>query len=379
MRYCTRCLIPETHETITFDSTGVCSICRGIEIKQSVDWDARKLELDKLVYNYKGSGGKYDAIVPISGGKDSVYTLLYLRQQYPDIQPLAVTFDHGYMRQQVQDNLRRTLHLLQTDHLSYKPSWGTTKTLMQESFARKGDFCWHCHAGVFAYPMWVAIEYQVPLVIWGEPSAEYTTYYGYNQMEEVDERRFNRVANMGINAEDMVGFLGGELTMTDLWPFAYPPLKALRELEYRSVCLGSYVPWNVRNQVAAIKRHLQWEGTDVEGVAPEYDYEKIECHLQGTRDYVRWLKRGYGRTAHLASIDIRNGVLTREQGERLVEENDGRRPETLDLFLKDMDMDEEEFRTTVAAHTVAPRRPEDWGETKNESGTGLSDIGTWGY
>ena len=47
---------------------------------------------------------------------------------------------------------------------------------MLESLKRKGDFCWHCHTGIFAYPMHVAVTYKGPLVIWGEPSAEYTSY-----------------------------------------------------------------------------------------------------------------------------------------------------------------------------------------------------------
>ena len=78
---------------------------------------------------------------------------------------------------------------------------------MLQSFLEKGDFCWHCHTGIFAYPMHIALKFKVPLIIWGEPSAEYTAYYSYDEPEEVDERRFNRFINIGINAEDMLGML----------------------------------------------------------------------------------------------------------------------------------------------------------------------------
>ena len=78
---------------------------------------------------------------------------------------------------------------------------------MLETFLRKGDFCWHCHSGIFAYPMQVAIKEKVPLVVWGEPQAEYTAYYSYedtlNQNEEVNEERFNKFVNLGISADDM--------------------------------------------------------------------------------------------------------------------------------------------------------------------------------
>ena len=47
---------------------------------------------------------------------------------------------------------------------------------MLESLIRRGDFCWHCHVGIAAYPVNVAIEKKVPLIFYGEPSAEYSAY-----------------------------------------------------------------------------------------------------------------------------------------------------------------------------------------------------------
>ena len=69
----------------------------------------------------------------------------------------------------------------------------------------------------------------------------------------------------------------------------------------------------MKKQVELIKRELGWQGDQVEGVPPEYDYEKIECFMQGVRDYIKYLKRGFGRTTHLVSIDIRNGRKTRDE------------------------------------------------------------------
>ena len=106
---------------------------------------------------------------------------------------------------------------------------------MLESFIRKGDFCWHCHTGIFSYPMQVAIKYNVPLIIWGEPQAEYTAYYSYEDTisgkEEVDEKRFNRFINLGISAQDMYVRLGGNVDKRDLMPFSYPPLNELKAIK----------------------------------------------------------------------------------------------------------------------------------------------------
>jgi len=382
MRHCTRCLMPETAETLTFDEAGVCSVCRQIEHKQSsIDWDARNGELDDILAGVRGRHD-YDCIVPFSGGKDSTFTLWYLVTQ-KKLKPLVVRFDHGFMRPRLLENNIRTFRLLGVDVITFQPNWQVVRKLMFESLRRRGDFCWHCHTGIFAYPMWVAIEKKVPLVIWGEPSAEYSSFYGYDEKEEVDERRFNTVVNLGINAEDMRGMLDNSIsdyvvTARDLKPFTYPPLHELRALKMRSICLGSYIPWDVKRQVAIIRRELGWQGDEVEGVPPEYDYEKIECFMQGVRDYIRYLKRGFGRTTHLASIDIRNGRLSREEGARLVVEYDGRRPAALDLFLDYLGISEERFLALIEPHVVAPHRMPSCEECmKNRVNRAPHDFAAW--
>jgi N-acetyl sugar amidotransferase len=355
--------MPETAETLDYDEQGVCSVCRQVEVKQTaIDWDARKLELDALVDGARGHGD-YDCIVPFSGGKDSTFTLWYLVKELK-LKPLVVRFDHGFMRPTLNENNLRTFRTLGVDVQTFTPNWQIVRKLMFEALRRRGDFCWHCHTGIFAYPMWVAIEKKVPLVIWGEPSSEYASFYSYEEAEEVDERRFNTVINLGINAEDMLGMLDQSVseypvTARDLKPYTYPPLTEMRALRVRSVCLGSYVPWDVKKQVAIIRDELGWKGDEVEGVPPQYDYEKIECFMQGVRDYIKFLKRGFGRTTHLVSIDIRNGRLTREAAEELVRQYDGKRPGSLDIFLKYLDLSEAEFMQLVAPHAVPPHEMPD--------------------
>lgn len=369
---CSRCMLPETHETIVFDAQGVCNVCRGQEYKQEkVDWAKRKQELHELIDKHRGKRD-YDCIVPFSGGKDSTFTLYNLVVEHR-LKPLVVQFDHGFMRPNLRANNERTFKKLGVDTLSFRPNWHVVRKLMLESLKRKGDFCWHCHTGIFSYPMQLAVKFDIPLLFWGEPSAEYTSYYSYEEPEEVDEKRFNRFVNLGINAEDMQGMVAG-LTARDVAPFRYPALKDLRRVGVRSVCLGSYIPWDVKKQVELIRSELGWEGDKVEGVPGEYPYEKIECFLQGVRDYLKFIKRGYGRTAHLASIDIRNGRLDRATAERLVAENDGKRPASLDLFLNYLDISEEEFNAIALTHVISPWTP---AMDKMPKGEPLPDAEKW--
>ena len=77
LKRCVRCLLPETHETISFDEKGVCNICRQQEYKkQSIDWDKAKLRLDRIVEDHRDKFD-YDCIMPFSGGKDSTWALYW--------------------------------------------------------------------------------------------------------------------------------------------------------------------------------------------------------------------------------------------------------------------------------------------------------------
>ncbi|WP_374324111.1 N-acetyl sugar amidotransferase [Azonexus sp.] len=362
MKKCTRCGLPETYETIEFDANGVCNICRQQQFKQgAIDWSARKTMLDDLIEQYRGKYD-YDCLVPFSGGKDSTFTLYHLIKEYK-LKPLVVQFNHGFMRPNLLANNERTFKKLGVDVISFTPNWKVVKRLMREALIRKGDFCWHCHTGIFAYPMHLAIKFNVPLVFWGEPSSEYTAYYDYRDdvVEEVDEARFNRFVNLGITAEDMKGMIEKDFDLDprDLTPYTYPALRDLKKLRYRSVCLGSFIPWDVKRQSRLIMDELGWQGDEVEGLPPHlYSYEKIECAMQGVRDYLKFAKRGYSRVTQMTALDIRNGRLTKEEADRLVAEWEGKKPPSLELFLEFLEMDENEFNEIVAKLAVPPHSPD---------------------
>jgi N-acetyl sugar amidotransferase len=373
LKRCTKCITPETHETIMFDDAGVCNVCSNIEFKDNnIDWAAKKLELDALVEQYRGKYD-YDCIIPFSGGKDSTWTLYYLMKEY-NLKPLVVRFDHGFLRSNLEENTKKALRELGADFHHFTPNWKVVQKLMLQSFLEKGDFCWHCHTGIFSYPMWVALRYNVPLIFWGEPSAEYTSYYSYDQPEEVDEKRFNRFVNLGISAEDMLVRFEGTLEPRDVKPFSYPPLKELKGIGYRSVCLGSYVQWDVKKQSEIIQNELGWKGDTVENVPEQYSYEKIECYMQGVSDYIKFIKRGYTRPTHLTSIDIRHNRMEREEALKLIKDYEGKRPPSLDIFLDFVGLTEDEFYDIAMGHMVSPYK---FDRENIEDGKKLHDFDEW--
>lgn len=362
LQKCSKCGLPETYETIEFNERGICNICTQHDFKiAEIDWSARKQLFNDLIEGHRGKH-EYDCIVPFSGGKDSTFTLYHLVEEY-SIKPLVVQFDHGFMRPNLLKNNERTFRKLGVDAISFKPNWKLVKRVMLESLIRKGDFCWHCHTGIFSYPMHIAIKFNTPLVIWGEPSSEYTAYYDYqdDEIENVDENRFNRFVNLGITAEDMRGMIEGDFDLDprDLTPYTYPDLRDLKRLQYQSVCLGSFIPWDTKTQSQLIMEELGWQGDEVEGMPlGKYSYEKIECAMQGVRDYIKFQKRGYGRVTQMTSIDIRNERMDKKEADALIEEFEGTKPPSLEVFLEYLDMTEEKFNEIVSKTVVPPHEPD---------------------
>lgn len=360
LRRCKRCLLPETYETIEFDAEGICNICRSTEHKQqAVDWDERKRLLDRLIEKYRGKGD-YDCIVPYSGGKDSTFQLYYLMKEY-GLKPLVVRFNQGFMRPTIQDNNQHILKKLGVDVLEFTPNWRIVKKLMLESFKRKTDFCWHCHTGIYSYPLQIAIKFKTPLLFWGEPLAEISAYYDYlnDEIEYEDERKFNMVRNLGISADDMWGMINtpeDPVDRRDLMPYTYPPLKELKAINYCSVCLGSFIPWDYTRNSEIIQRELGWKLDTLEGVPKEINGhgEKIECFMQGARDYIKFIKRGYSRVAQINAFHVRNGRMTSDEAARINAEYDGQRPHSLDIFLEYMGLDEKEFNEIVMRTAIPP-------------------------
>mgnify|MGYP001559839776 CR=1 FL=1 len=84
MKRCTRCCYPDTKPDLHFDEEGVCSACRAYERRPQIDWEARKADLAQLLDRHHG-----ECIVPSSGGKDSTYIAITLKELGADV--IAVT------------------------------------------------------------------------------------------------------------------------------------------------------------------------------------------------------------------------------------------------------------------------------------------------
>ncbi|MCJ7635643.1 hypothetical protein MUP77_25035 [Candidatus Bathyarchaeota archaeon] len=115
MRRCTKCILPETFPGIRFDEQGVCNYCRDYKKAEVKGEEALKQILSK----YRGKGEKYDCIVPISGGRDSAFTLHQIVKKY-GMRVLALTVDSGAIMPEGYRNIKRITEVLNVDHVWIK-------------------------------------------------------------------------------------------------------------------------------------------------------------------------------------------------------------------------------------------------------------------
>ncbi len=340
VRYCARCCFPETVEGIEFDEMGICRSCQSSEQKIHINWKEKEKELGEIIKHAKEkSGDNYDCVIPISGGKDSTFQLYVLTQIY-GMNPLAVTFNHNWLSKTGFYNLMNCLEEFDVDHIMYTPKRSTISRLAKKSIEEIGDSCWHCHAGIGAFPLHIAQKFRIPLLIWGESIADSSGKATYEDSKFKFDRDYFTKVSAKVRPEQMTCG-NSSLSMKELHMFEPPTADELEEAGVWGMHLGDYIFWDDERQTEFVKKHFGWREVEMEGTYKRY--KGVECIMQGVHDFMCYLKRGYARTTWQASLDVRNGLMTRQEAFELIKKHDKEVPEALDYFLEIADMEESEF------------------------------------
>jgi 3'-phosphoadenosine 5'-phosphosulfate sulfotransferase (PAPS reductase)/FAD synthetase len=175
---CKRCIMPAEYPGITFDSEGVCSHCNQHE-RNTANSKTKSSGKDKLL-ELIGSGkkaGKYDCVVPLSGGKDSVYVLYYSVKEL-GLRPIAVTYNSGFQTPIAMGNVQNACDALNVPCVIKKANKNIQDRLLRESLRISetiGSFvrtCINCSTLIKAIPIKVAKQRQIPFVLWGDSVRE---------------------------------------------------------------------------------------------------------------------------------------------------------------------------------------------------------------
>ena len=325
MKFCSKCLYPENHPLgITFDEHGVCSGCRVHEEKNILDWSGRREKLKKIFkQNSAKKSSRYDCIVPISGGRDSFFIMHLVKKVY-GLNPLVVMYNRHYNTRAGIYNIARLRTLFGCDIYTLTLDPGLIKRIMNATLVRAGSFHWHTLAGASVFPVQVAVNKNIPLIIWGaHQGIEQVGMYSHLDEVEMTRRYRKEHDLMGLEPEDLVG--SGELAERELMPFFYPSDNKINQIGVTGIYLGNYHRWDTKAQhEEMVKLYGQYQGS----LNRTFDsYNDIDdMHFTGMHDLLKVRKFGYGKIVDDASREIRYGRLSRTEGIKLVSEFENNPP-----------------------------------------------------
>ncbi|EPG75747.1 N-acetyl sugar amidotransferase [Leptospira fainei serovar Hurstbridge str. BUT 6] len=337
--------MPDTKPNLFLDEEGICNACRSYENRKVVNWDLRKEELMVLLNKYRSKdSSNWDCIVPVSGGKDSTFQVVRLLQL--GMNPLCVTASTCDLTEIGRKNIEN-IKQLGVDYLEFSPNPRVRAKLNYIGLTKVGDISWPEHVSIFTIPVRVAVQYNIPLIIWGENSQnEYGGPAADSDRNVLDRRWLEEFGGLlGLRVSDLVGIDG--IAQKDLIPYTYPTDDDLRKVGVTGLFLGYYLPWDgYSNSLLAQAHGFQTWYKVTEGSI--VNYENLDNYQTAIHEFFKFIKFGFGRASDHASLHIRRGRLTREDGIYLVSKHDGKFPSTyldrpLSEILKPLGMTVDEF------------------------------------
>jgi N-acetyl sugar amidotransferase len=323
LKYCKRCVMPHTKPDLSIDSDGVCSACRSYERRTRIDWEGRERELRATLEKYRNqNGSNWDCIVPVSGGKDSTYQVIRMLQF--GLNPLCVTATTCDLSDIGRKNIQN-IKRLGVDYVEMSPNPLVRVKLNRIGLTQVGDISWPEHVGIFTIPVRTAVQFNVPLIVWGENSQnEYGGPAAAADHNILNRRWLEEFGGLlGMRVSDMIGMAG--LRSRDLIPYGYPSDDELARIGVTGLFLGYYLPWDGYGNALLSQAHgFTTYHRTVEGSM--VNYENLDNHQTGIHDYFKFLKFGFGRATDLACIHLRRGRLSRRDALDIVTRLDGQFP-----------------------------------------------------
>lgn len=319
MRYCTKCVMPDTRPGITFNEAGVCSACQQIEKRKLIDWTARWKEFEQLCDRYRGMNGDgYDCAIAVSGGKDSHYQV-HLMKNVMNMNPILFSVEDNFpMTEAGIHNLKNISEEFGCNIISIKPDRKVQKKLMRYMFEKYGKPTWYIDRLIYTYPLLMALKFNTPLLVYGE-NVSYE-YGGADAKEtySAKEQLANGVASE-FSEEELIENAG--ITKEDLFLTRAPKQEELNKLE--PIYISYFTPWNSVANYEFAKKHgfhdltHEWDRTHhIE------NFDQVDSRAYLVHSWMKYPKFGHATATDYASRFVRYGMLSREEAVALVKERD---------------------------------------------------------
>lgn len=318
MKFCTKCIMPDTRPGITFNEKGVCIACQNNERKKMVDWDARMEEFKTLCDKYRRKEpGRYDCIIAVSGGKDSHYQV-YVMKEVMGMNPLLITVEDFFtMTEAGKHNIQNISEAFGCNLISFKPNRRAAKIISRYMFEKYGRPLWYVDRLLYTVPLYYAAALNIPLLVYGE-NVSYE-YGGVDNEETYSAREqiFNGVAP-GVELQELVD---AGVSVDELAYLETSPDELINKLD--PIYLSYFVEWNGIKNYEFAKRHgfkdltHEWNRTNhIE------NFNQIDSYGYLLNAWMKYPKYGHAYATDYAARWVRYGLLTREEAVKLAEERD---------------------------------------------------------
>lgn len=148
-------------------------------------------DLEKKVI---GNTAKYDIIVPISGGKDGIFTLWYLSQN-TNLRILAYHIDNWFVTEGAEKNVKNICAELGCDCEIIRPNWKSLKEIYRELVLKNGEMCIACEMMISLYPIETAITKKIPYIVWGLTPNQIVSKKINNGYKEIDYNYYKNIVS----------------------------------------------------------------------------------------------------------------------------------------------------------------------------------------
>ncbi len=350
--FCRNCVVSNQRPRTLMNKDGICSACLWAHEKDHViDWGKRERDLTALCDRYRSRDGKFDVVVPGSGGKDSAFVAHQLKHIY-GMHPLCVTWTPFEWTEIGWQNLR-AFHNSGYDIIIGQPNGEIHRKLARLAFELKGD-AWEPFAyGQKAWAFHIALRFGIPLIMYGENGElEYGGTDKYKHMPKEGPEEWTEEYYKGTSVDRLIkaGVQRGLLTPAEAqsetmsW-YKPPSPEAVKNAGCEMQWFSYYKKWTPQENYYYAVRHCGMRPNPNGRTESTYTkYASLDDKADGFHFYLGYMKFGLGRCSRDAQQDIRRGHITREEGVRLVRRFDHEFPrEHFAWFLDYLGIDETQF------------------------------------
>jgi len=318
MKYCKRCVIPDTRPGIKFNEEGICYPCLNAERKKTIDWEKRESELRELCNKHRKTDGSYDCIVTVSGGKDS-YFQVHMMKNVMKMNPLLLNVQNFSWTRTGMENFLNMIEVFDCDCEALFLKRKTAKRMLKKGFEEYGSPTWYWDRAVYTWPLQKALEKKIPLVVYGENIAY---EYGGPEAEETYSAK-KQLENDVVKPIAFGSWFDDEITEKDFQPL-YMPIAALCG-DVEPIYLSYFYPWSgyehykkaLLHGFKSLTDNREWSRS---GFIENYDQIDSPGYL--VHPWLKYPKYGHARATDVACYWIRDGLITRKFAIDLVRKHD---------------------------------------------------------